>query len=67
MAFDPQGSLSKQGLIQVPSTQVSVSLHSGSDWHPGSTQAIRGLPILPGGHLHTGLWPSMKHSAPLPL
>ena len=66
MALEPQGSLIKHGLMQLPSTQVSGSLQSSSDWHPGSKHAIRGLPIFPGGHLHTGLWFSMKHSAPLP-
>ena len=33
-AFAPQGSSIKQGLIHVPSTQVSVSRHSLSDWQP---------------------------------
>lgn len=49
--------------MQFPSTQVSLSSQSLSDWQPIGVHLICGLPTVPGGHLQIGLCWLMKHSA----
>jgi hypothetical protein len=64
-ALDPQIILS-HGSMHSLETHALVNGQSSSTWHSYWKHSSCGLPAQLGGHLHTGRWAVVLHTAPLP-